>query len=356
MKLFACQSCNQVLFFENTACERCGHTLGYLPAENDLSALEQVAGEDGTWRPLSTAATAPSYRFCANAAQNACNWLVPVGGDAYCLACQLNRTIPDLSEDRHLDQWRKLETAKHRLVYTLMRLNLPIATRQEDPEGGLAFDFLGDPPDGGKVLTGHQDGLITIALREADDAQREAMRVEMGEQYRTLLGHFRHEVGHYYWNVLVRDGGHLDGFRALFGDERADYQAALQHHYQVGAPSNWQDNFVSDYATAHPWEDFAETWAHYLHIVSTLETARAYGLSVDIHVSDDPAMQTEVAFNPYAPGGFERIAQAWLPLTYAINSLNRSMGQIDFYPFVLAPPALEKLAYVHNLIHGTLPA
>lgn len=352
MKLFACQACNQVLFFENTACERCGHILGYLPEDNDVSALDPVAAEEGIWHPLSKAATGSSYRFCANADHSACNWLVPAGGDAYCLACRLNRTIPDLSEDGHLDQWRKLETAKHRLVYTLLRLNLPIVTRLEDPENGLAFDFLGDPPDGGKVLTGHQDGLITIALREADDAHREAMRVEMGEHYRTLLGHFRHEVGHYYWNVLVRDGGHLDDFRALFGDERADYQAALQHHYQTGAPPNWQDHFVSEYATTHPWEDFAETWAHYLHIVSTLETARAYGLSVDVHVSDDPALQTEITFNPYAAGAFSRIAQAWLPLTYAVNSLNRSMGQIDFYPFVLAPPVLEKLAYIHTLIHG----
>ena len=175
--------------------------------------------------------------------------------------------------------WRKLEAAKHRLFYTLLRLNLPIETRNENPEG-LAFDFLADQPaqSGPKVMTGHDNGLITIALAEADDAERERRRTAMGEPYRTLLGHFRHEVGHYYWDRLVRDEGRLDPCRAVFGDDSQDYEQALQRHYAEGAPANWQENFVSAYATTHPWEDFAETWAHYLHIVDTLEMAGAFGV------------------------------------------------------------------------------
>ncbi|WP_342630270.1 putative zinc-binding peptidase [Nguyenibacter vanlangensis] len=371
MKLFVCQACDQVLFFENTVCERCGHTLGYLPEENDLSALEPVAtGEDdkgGVWRPLSVrAAEGATYRFCANAAHGVCNWLVPEGGEAFCLACRHNRVIPDLAIPGNAERWQRLETAKHRLIYTLLRLGLPIRTRQDDPRDGLAFDFLEDAADGTRAMTGHQDGVVTIAVREADDAARETMRVAMGEPYRTLLGHFRHEVGHYYWNLLVRDGGGdesgdrdegaLAACRAIFGDDRADYRAALQHHYQSGPPPGWQDHYVSDYATTHAWEDFAETWAHYLHIVATLETARAYGLSVGAQAPGNPAPQAspapqaDIDFDPYDVESFEPVARAWMPLTYAINSLNRSMGQADFYPFVLAPPVLEKLAFIHDLV------
>ncbi|GBQ80533.1 hypothetical protein AA13595_0372 [Gluconacetobacter johannae DSM 13595] len=351
MKLFACQSCNQILFFENTMCERCHHVLGYLPDCNDLTALDPVEDIEGAWRPLSEAAGADTVRFCANAEHGVCNWLVPDGGDAFCVACRHNRVIPDLSIDGNAERWRQLETAKHRLFYTLLCLDLPMRTRQEDPQGGLAFDFLEDPTEGGRVMTGHQDGVVTIAVREADDAAREMMRVEMGEHYRTLLGHFRHEIGHYYWNVLVRDGGRLEDCRAVFGDDSQDYVAALQHHYEAGPPPGWQDEYVSEYATTHPWEDFAETWAHYMHIVSTLETAQAYGLSVGVRISSDPSFQLAVDFNPYTVDSFDQVARAWLPLTYAVNSLNRSMGQSDFYPFVLPVPVLRKLAFIHALVH-----
>ncbi|ACI52002.1 conserved hypothetical protein [Gluconacetobacter diazotrophicus PA1 5] len=363
MKLFACQSCDQTLFFENTMCERCHHVLGYLADCDDLSALEPAEDADADqdtatrlWRPLAAGAAGGLYRFCVNAEHGVCNWLVPDGGDAFCIACRHNRVIPDLSIEGNGERWRRLETAKHRLIYTLLRLNLPVKTRQEDPQGGLAFDFLEDAPDGTHAMTGHQDGVVTIAVREADDAARETMRVEMGEHYRTLLGHFRHEVGHYYWNVLVRDGGRLEECRAVFGDDTADYQAALRHHYDSGPPPGWQDLYVSEYATTHPWEDFAETWAHYLHIVATLETARAYGLSVDVRVSHDPSLQTDIGFDPYEVDSFAPIARAWLPLTYAVNSLNRSMGQGDFYPFVLPPAVLEKLAFIHALVHGARTA
>ena len=171
-----------------------------------------------------------------------------------------------------------------------------------------------------------------------------------------MLGHFRHEVGHFYWDALVADRGHTGSFRTLFGDETEDYSAAMDRHYRDGAPAGWQASFVSSYATMHPWEDFAETWAHYLHIVDSLDTAAAFGIAVSPQVTDDPALRTVIGFDPYRAPGVEELVAAWLPVSYALNNLNRSMGQTDLYPFVLAAPAIEKLGYVHRLIRGDLPA
>ncbi|WP_207459375.1 putative zinc-binding peptidase [Azospirillum sp. SYSU D00513] len=351
MKLFECQACGQPLYFENVVCERCGHRLGYLPRLTTLSAVEQQDGE--IWRALAT--TEPLYKFCPNAEHAVCNWMLPADSpETFCAACRHNNTIPDLSNPENLAHWRKLENAKHHLFYTLLRLGLPLETRKQNPEEGLAFDFLTDQVDAAgnvtKVLTGHATGLITINLAEADDAEREKRRTAMGEPYRTLLGHFRHEVGHYFWDRLVRDANRLEEFRAVFGDEQEDYGAALQRHYQNGPPADWQANYVSSYATAHPWEDFAETWAHYLHIVDTLETARAFGLKVRPRIKEGAELQAEVDFNPYRTSSIEDIIETWLPLTYAVNSLNRSMGQPDLYPFIISPTVVEKLGYMNNLV------
>jgi hypothetical protein len=281
-----------------------------------------------------------------------CNWLVPAGSaDRYCVACRHNRTVPDLSRPQQVGEWWRLEQAKHRLFYSILRLGLPHPTKAEDAARGLAFDFLADPPgDGPKVMTGHDNGLITISLVEADDAEREKRRRAMGEPYRTLLGHFRHEVGHYYWDRLVRDGGRLDECRALFGDDREDYGDALKRHYAEGPPADWRERFVSAYATTHPWEDFAETWAHYLHVVDTLETAGALRLRVDARAAPEGSVAADVDFDAYEVADFGRIAAAWFPVALAVNSLNRSMGQPDLYPFVLAPAVVEKLAFVHRLV------
>jgi hypothetical protein len=354
MKLFRCQHCGQVLYFENVQCERCGHRLGYIPPTTTLSALEP---DNQDWRAL--AKQGGSFRFCDNAELGVCNWLVPAGSeDRFCAACRHNQTIPPLDDPDNRAAWAKLEVAKHRLMYTLLRLNLPLETRLESPDHGLAFDFLADMPDAGgpKVMTGHDNGLITIALVEADDAEREKRRVSMHEPYRTLLGHFRHEVGHHYWDLLVRDGNRLDDFRALFGDETEDYGAALQRHYEQGAPAGWQDSFVSTYATAHPWEDFAETWAHYLHIVDTLEMAGAFGVRLDPRVSDDPALTVAVDVDPYRAGSVQDLVELWLPLCFALNSLNRSMGLGDAYPFVLSPAVVEKLGFIHSIVHASQQA
>lgn len=373
MKLFRCQACDQVLYFENTRCERSGHRLGFMAELATLSALEpaqdgDAAADSGRWTPL--AQTDATSVFCANAAHDACNWVVPAGAaEALCASCRHNRTVPDLSVAANLFAWQRWQVALHRLTYTLQRLGLPLANRVDDPVHGLVFDVLADPVAGPKVLTGHDEGVITLALSEADDAERERRRTAMGEPYRTLLGHVRHETGHHYWDLLVRNAGRLEDCRAVFGDDSQDYNAALQAHYAHGAPADWREGFVSAYATAHPWEDFAETWAHYLHIIDTLEMAGAFGLRVRPQLADAaPAngtvggtvggtvaaqvLATDIDFDAYHAASIGTLIDAWLPLTYAMNSLNRCMGAADLYPFVLSAPAIEKLGFVHRLIRG----
>ena len=346
MKLFACQACGQLLYFENVRCEHCGRTLGYLPDLGTMSSLEPKP--DGGWTALVVPERA--YKFCDNARYGVCNWMLPdTGPDRYCAACRHNHVIPDLSVPGNDALWARMEAAKHRLFYTLINLHLPLANRIDDPVHGLAFDFLADSstPHAAHVMTGHNNGLITLALKEADDAVREQVREAMGEPYRTLLGHFRHESGHYFWDRLVApDPESLASFRALFGDEREDYAAALKKHYAEGAPPDWQENFLSAYASAHPWEDFAESWAHYLHIVDTLETAAGFDLSVVTRQKT-----TRINFDPHDAASMQQLIDAWLPITFTVNGLNRSMGQADLYPFTLSPRTIAKLAFVHALTH-----
>ena len=351
MKLFVCQSCGNVLYFENRACERCGHRVAFLPEKETMSAIEPDGqGDGGTWATL--ADKGKGRMLCRNAEYDACNWLTDASDTTgFCRACRHNGIVPDLSDPAQLAGWRELEVAKHRLFYSLIRWKLPLQTRQENPEHGLIFNFLADDPNSGhRVMTGHDNGLITIALTETDEIERERRRLEMGEPYRTLLGHFRHEVGHYFWDVLVRDGGKLEECRAVFGDDSTDYGQALQRHYAEGAPPDWQQNFVSAYATMHPWEDFAETWAHYLHIVDTLEMAAEFGMEVRPKVDRDGELTARIRFNPYEARDVEALVNAWLPFTFAMNSVNRAMGARDLYPFILSPAVVAKLGFIHSLV------
>jgi len=348
MKLFKCQSCGQSVYFENRFCGSCGHALGYMPVYGQMAAIEP-SGDD--WVALTP--KRPMVKYCANVEPDACNWLLPAESThRFCLACRHNRTIPDLNAGDNLNRWRRMEFAKHRLFYTLIALRLPLKNTNDDPAHALTFDFLAeDPTTNIKILTGHDDGLITINLNEADDALREKLRTAMGEPYRTLLGHFRHEVGHYFWDVLVRDAGRLEACRAVFGDDREDYGKALKRHYRDGPPGNWQESFISSYATAHPWEDFAETWAHYLHIVDTLETASTFGLRIHPVTTRNKALHADIDFDPHHAASMQVLIDAWLPLTFAVNSLNRSMGHADLYPFIVSAPVVTKLQFIHDIIH-----
>jgi hypothetical protein len=173
-------------------------------------------------------------------------------------------------------------------------------------------------------------------------------------------------VGHYYWQVLVGGNGLVPGdgdggarFRDVFGDERADYGAALQRHYALGAPPDWVQRYVSGYATAHPWEDWAETFAHYLHICDALQTAAAYGMVVTGPEVSGPVAADLVAMpsedSPERQSMASLVA-TWLPLAYALNAVNRSMGKGDLYPFVLTPPVIAKLAFVHDVVRRPMIA
>jgi hypothetical protein len=192
--------------------------------------------------------------------------------------------------------------------------------------------------------------VITLNIAEADDAVREKRRFELGEPYRTLLGHFRHEIGHYYWDRLIKNSARIDGFRILFGDEREDYGKALERHYRQGAPADWQNRFVSAYASAHAWEDWAETWAHYLHMADTLETAIGCGLSLQPRRQDEPALTPDISTSAPRSAPFDALIERWAPLAYVLNNLNRGLGMPDAYPFVLPPVAIEKLRFVHETI------
>lgn len=349
MRRFACPNCANEVHFRNTECVTCGSALGYAAAWDRIfdTASGALLWNDG----------AAVYRACANRQAISCNWLVEdTPGETLCRSCRHTLLIPDLSLDENRDHWASLEEAKRRLFYSLQKFGLEAGDLQTAPDTALRFEFKADTlsvdGDTERVLTGHANGLVTINVAEADDPTREKFRKAMGEPYRTLIGHFRHEVGHYYWDHLVRDTSQLEACRAIFGDERQDYGEALKRHYRQGARAGWEQSHVSTYACAHPWEDFAETWAHYFHIVDALETAAWYGL--DGHSPDPEFNRTPGGWSdagPYGAQEFRPLMDAWVPLTVAMNAMNRSIGLQDFYPFVLTDAILAKLEFIHGLIH-----
>ena len=359
MRAFNCQ-CGKPVFFRNSACLACSTPLGYLPGLSQIVPL-QPGGEPSTWLQWET--QGPLYRRCANLdTPAACNWLLPVEEDeaqaGLCRACRLNRTIPDLNDEEHPDNgelWRRIELAKRRLVSGLLVLGLPVASREtEDTERGLMFDFLraseGDP----KIMTGHFEGLITLNVVEADDVHRERARTSMNERYRTLVGHLRHEVGHYYWDRLVADTAWHEEFRSLFGDETQDYADCLKRHYEQGPPADWQSGFVSSYATSHPWEDWAECWAHYMHMSDMVDTASSFGLLIDTSRLEYTPFGNDVLYRPDDPGADRYLAfiNHWAQLATLVNEMARATGQPDIYPFVLAHQVVTKLHFVHLVVRG----
>jgi len=348
MKLFKCDNCGQLLYFDNSQCERCGHKLGFLPDDLALFTLIEYNGVYGIWgKPAQT-----GYRYCENYKYNVCNWLIPEEDDSpYCKACSLNRTIPDIGNAEYRQRWYTIENAKHRLIYSLLKLQLPLFSKAIDEEKGLLFDFMADEKGSEqRVLTGHDNGVITLNIAEADDIEREMTRKSMDEVYRTVLGHFRHEVGHYYWDRLIDNTPFIDEYRTLFGDERKDYGEAIKEHYNNGTPSGWNSSYISAYATTHPWEDWAETWAHYLHIIDTIETAYAYGMSVHPAIASNASfLHADINIDPYEVADFNKVLSLWFPLTFALNSLNRSMGLHDLYPFIIPPKVVDKLLFIHKV-------
>jgi hypothetical protein len=353
MKIHSCTACGTRVYFENSACLSCGHSLGFDPGPLAMTAVAPVAPDGGIFRkvgpPSASKDALAEVRFCDNAQYGACNWLIPADAPSIvCNACACNRTIPNLSMPGSLEAWREVEHAKKRLVYSLLRLGLPVDGGPDGSEPPLTFDFVT------QALTGHENGVITIDIMEADSVERERRRQYFDEPYRSLLGHLRHESGHYYWMRLVDRGGAIEDYRALFGDERQDYQAALNAHYAGGAPADWAGNFVSAYASCHPWEDWAETWAHYLHIVDAVETAEAEGMEPRAAGLLFGAAWPFKKYDVYRQVSFDSLMDRWWPLSLALNNISRSLGRRDLYPFVISPAARTKLAFVHRLVRGEL--
>lgn len=347
MRDFTCPNCGQQLAFENSVCLSCASPLGFSLADRALVVIGDPPGQAAVDRPGGVV-DRHRFRLCDNLHVAQCNWLVPVPDDAapnghdegprLCESCRLTRTRPNDVDAQGLDAFAEAEAAKRRLIMELVELGLPIVGRDQNPQTGLAFDLLSSATD--RVVTGHKNGVITVDLAEANDPHREQLRIEMDEPYRTLLGHFRHEIGHYYFAVLVADDDASRRFRARFGDPDADYRSALDRHYSEGAPAGWETSYVSSYASMHAAEDWAETFAHYLHIRDTLDTAAAFGLAPAGATLDRPQV---------GRAGFDRIIDLWLPLAWSLNMVNRSIGHDDLYPFVLPDPVLEKMRLVHEL-------
>ncbi len=351
MKIFHCDNCHHTVYFENTYCEKCNSLLGYYSGASKMVAIATAGGLFHSLRNPEQ-----YFHFCANHAYDVCNWLMTSEDpNQLCSCCRLNETIPNLDTEEFLTAWRKLEFAKHRLIYSLHRFGLPLYSKKNDARNGLAFSFLSQKllSEDETLYTGHDNGLITIRVSEADSVNREQIRNNMLEPYRTLIGHFRHEVGHYYWNLLIRDDPkRLEGFRKLFGDDRKDYAQSLKEHYERGAGDDWRNRFISAYAGSHPWEDWAETWAHYLHLAEIMDTAHSFGMKINEHSQEGNKILLNAPFDPYVENDFDRLIKDTMPLIFAVNSMNRSMGQPDLYPFVHNDDVIRKLRFIHELIWG----
>ena len=349
MKNFHCGRCGGQIFFDSVTCVRCGAMLGYLPLECTMAGFEPAA-EGNHWQRVGGEAAGRLYKQCANYGQHGvCNCVLDAEDqEELCPCCRLTAIIPSLVSEQNLAYWHSLEAAKRWLLYSLQSMRLDPFRAQADGSPEMRFQFMESGLADGEITTGHYDGLITINLAEADPVERERHKEDMGEPYRTLLGHFRHESGHFYFQKLIAESNWLEGFRECFGDERADYGASLERYYAEKRFNLKDDSFVTTYAGSHPWEDWAETWAHYLHVVDTMETAYACGLGLKPRHAEEPTLSPSP--NTLLSGAFGRIGGDWLALSYVLNNLNRSMGLPDAYPFTLSETVLEKLAFVHRVV------
>ena len=348
MKIFQCSHCANPVFFENVICQKCGYWLGY---DHPTLSMYAVPPGSGPW--MINSGNVKNVRYCRNHEYDVCNWFVEDGIAEYCSACQLNRTIPNLQMESTLPKWRHFEQAKHRLVYSLKRLGLPLISKMQDEGSGLCFHFIDKEVESKDIKMGHVEGEITILISEADPVKREQIRENLNEKYRTMIGHLRHEIGHYYWQQLIStDVNLMEKFRTHFGDERQDYTQALSNHYQYGPQMNWQYHFISSYASSHAWEDWAETWAHYMHLIDTMETAYYFGLDIEPELNDAQHMYAKATFDPYGILDFKQILDYSIPLFFAMNSINRSMGIADLYPFVISDAVVTKLTCIHEMVQS----
>ncbi len=355
MKFYLCPKCSSRVFFENLVCLQCKTGLGYVVDADTMVPLTDNMAPDA-WIP------------CANRESLFCNWVLEssqaksvsdeniqesssdktAAPGVLCDCCRYTRTIPSQQQSENQLALRKFELAKRYLFYSLHRLHLPLPDRMQQPDSGLVFDFMVQLPGQPKLLTGHTAGVIVINAVETDDAKREQRRASLNEPYRTVLGHLRHEVGHFYWDQLIANSSYLDKFRKIFGDERVDYDLSLRNHYARVDIDDWHDHHISYYASAHPWEDWAESWAHYLHIYDALDTAKNWGVVVANGYDENQLLANEISVREF----HNRLVKVWLPLSQYLNAACRSLGEPDAYPFTLQEKVIDKLGFIHQLIHN----
>lgn len=347
MKLLLCPSptCDGLVKLEDVECMSCTTQIAFHPPSLTFAEVTEA--------PLAIGGL--TWRACSNREWR-CNWLVADESEAArCFSCRLTRTAPDSDDTIALERLADSAVAKRQLLVQLNRLGMPVDPWFEH-EGGLGFDLISSISENRQVMIGHANGIVTIDLAESLDDYRERLRVKLGEPYRTMLGHFRHEVGHYYEWILVEQTHWIDEARRLFGDERASYSDAIDRHYKFGAPANWQESHISEYATMHPWEDFAECFAHYLHITDTVGTAAAAGLELWTRRHDDSQPDLAVLPQPeYGVDDFDGLLGDWYWLARFFNRINHAMGKGDLYPFTISPPVAEKLRFIHRVVNA-LPA
>jgi hypothetical protein len=340
MKRFFCQ-CGHEVNFHDLNCSHCARDLCYDPDIQTMWSGEILL--DGFFQSASDKDKKPvKFTLCENRYQLiGCNWALSRHSDdnnCQCISCRTTRMIPNQDILKNGFRLQRLEQAKRRLMHTLLQLEL-ITSQDFDAHQTLKFDFLEDKrtnPDVAieHLITGHANGLITINAAEADEGFLHTMKEQMNERYRTLLGHFRHEIGHYFWDKILGTDNNLESFREVFGDEREDYEEALQKYYKTNGNQFWRSRFITPYAGSHPHEDWAESWAHYLHIVDTLETAVSYGLSVYEPQEND----------------FDDWFAEWGRVAQVMNALNRSMGLAAPYPFKLSEVVVGKLRFIDEKI------
>jgi hypothetical protein len=339
MRIFHCERCGNVVSFAAQRCPTCDATLGYLSEESTIRTLLDTSDPvvfaiEGRDQPV--------WR-CLNAAWG-CNWVVDAGSDTpWCRSCRLTRGRPDDARQDAIEAWIVAEAAKRRLLHQLDELSLPVEVRSATAPDGLAFDLVHLPGHGG--ITGHLDGVVTLDLAEVDDRHRDDLRRRLGEPYRTVIGHLRHEIGHHYWGRLVGQSSDVKHFRRLFGDERSDYRTSIERFYTCPTASWDHARFVSPYAASHPFEDWAETFAHYLHIADATDTAIAHDLV--------PHRRTAAIEDPGLPSDeFTAMLDTWRPINAAVNAIAESLGAPAVYPFDPSAAVIEKLAFVHQQIRA----
>src|SRR3984885_2949148 len=339
MRAFRCANCGHAVPFEAQECPTCAVAVGYhLPSRRMVCVRSQTLTMDGR-----------RWVRCAHW-ERGCNWLAAADSAAgCCFADSFVRQGPAPDDTEAMAELGSTLKELRRLIFELIDLGLPVRPYYADSQG-LAFDLLSSKTLGRPVTIGHSNGVITIDLAESLELYRECLRIKLHEPYRTMLGHFRHEVGHYYEMLLVQNTALIDDARTIFGDDRQDYPAALQQHYQGQAPTDWQPDFISEYATAHPWEDFAETWAHYLHITGTFATIADSGLVVEADRVNWDLPANIDARESYADATVEDIVTDWCVLSGELNRVNNSMGRDDLYPFTIFPHVVAKLGFIHQVV------